>query len=167
MPTDPSREKCMETLDIYSESAHSVAKRLSNFTPRKFIFDGVSCESIEVVLQAFKISDQTMNAIMCAKTAQSAHLQKSVLDKHWQKSQMLYWAGERFARNSAAYHELVTRLYDVVYEQDVSFREDLVQAVPYRLTHKVGKFDCTKTVLTVPEFLGQLCRLQVRVLSGA
>ena len=31
-----------------------ISGRLSNFTPRKFIFDGVECNSIESVLQSFK-----------------------------------------------------------------------------------------------------------------
>ena len=43
-------------MDI-GKGSGGVAGRLSNFTPRKFIFDGVECNSIEGVLQSFKFKN--------------------------------------------------------------------------------------------------------------
>ena len=46
-------------MDI-GKGSGGVAGRLSNFTPRRFIFDGVECNSIEGVLQSFKFKNPDM-----------------------------------------------------------------------------------------------------------
>lgn len=51
-------------MDI-GKGSGGVAGRLSNFTPRKFIFDGVECNSIEGVLQSFKFKNFEMQKEIC------------------------------------------------------------------------------------------------------
>ncbi len=51
-------------MNIGSNSS-GVAKRLSNFTARRFIFDGVECYSMEGLLQSFKFKDEHIQVEVC------------------------------------------------------------------------------------------------------
>lgn len=154
----------MDVVNIYSQSEDVRAQRLSNFTARRFTFGGVECSSIESVLQAFKAPDMRVQEVLCRKTAEQAHRAKGGLDRVWQRAQLLHWQGATYKRSSAQYQTLIATLYDTVYEQDVSFRRDILAAAGATLMHEIGKYDQRETVLTNPEFLGQLHRLQVRAL---
>ena len=53
-------------LDVGGKNNEGAAARLSNFTERHFVFDGVECASIEGVLQSFKFSDTEKQHEVCA-----------------------------------------------------------------------------------------------------
>jgi len=67
------------TIDIHS-GAPGVIGRLSNFTKREFVFDGVSCRSIEGVLQSFKFEDIDKQSKICALYGMRA--KRAGLKKH-------------------------------------------------------------------------------------
>ncbi len=140
-------------LDIHSKK-RGIAGRLSNFTRRAFLFDGILCRSIEGVLQSFKFSSPTEQKIVCGLWGVQAKL--SGEGREWKESQTLHWNGSTYARESEEYAALLSRLYDAVYEQDAAFRRDVRRARRYRLVHSIGKSDPRETVLTEQEFLSLL-----------
>ena len=145
-------------LDIKSD-APSVGGRLSNFTKRKFIFDGVQCGSIEGVLQSFKFPDPVKQEEVCALYWGSA--KKAGKNQDWQTEQALYWQGVSYPRDSVEYQELLDRLYQAAFDQDESFRDDLrVKAKEYKLTHSIGRNDIRETILTKDEFISRLEKLR-------
>lgn len=145
--------------DIYSKKS-GIAGRLSNFTKRSFLFDGISCRSIEGVLQSFKFPTQEERRIVCGLWGIQAKLAGE--GRNWKETQMLYWNGQCYARESKEYAALLTRLYDAVYAQDDKFRRDVRRARHRRLTHSIGKNDPKETVLTEKEFLSLLIALGER-----
>lgn len=66
------------------------AGALSNFTPRKFVFDDVECCSIEGVLQAFKFDKKHMQEVMCKLTGLAAKKKGSARSKSWKRLQTLW-----------------------------------------------------------------------------
>ena len=75
-------------MDI-GKGSGGVAGRLSNFTPRKFIFDGVECCSIEGVLQSFKFKNPEMQKEICKLSGLGAKQRGA--SKNWRQYQKLYW----------------------------------------------------------------------------
>lgn len=143
-------------LDIKSRK-HGLAGRLSNFTKRQFVFDGISCHSIEGVLQSFKFPTVEEQRIVCYLYKGQA---KSVGElRDWKSDQLLYWQGVVYRRDSEEYQDLLRRLYRAVYDQDESFRKDIRRSRKYRLEHSIGKDDPQDTVLTREEFLRLLGEL--------
>jgi hypothetical protein len=147
-------------LDIHSKSENPIERALSTFAPQEFIFDGVKCACIESVLQSFKLNGAPLQKEVCKKTAeQSCHIKKQ-FDVKWQKNQTLHWQEVKYKRGSMEYMELLTRLFDSVFEQCENFRESLISSIGEDLDHSIGLHEQTKTVLTVTEFLYQLLRLR-------
>lgn len=58
-------------MDI-GKGSGGVSGRLSNFTPRRFVFDGVNCNSIEGVLQSFKFKNPEMQKEVCKLVGSAA-----------------------------------------------------------------------------------------------
>lgn len=142
-------------LDIRSKK-WGLAGRLSNFTRREFVFDGVLCRSIEGVLQSFKYEMPAEQRIVCGLWGSQAKLAGG---SDWKEAQMLFWQGCAYPRESDAYGLLLARLYRAVYEQDAGFRADIHRSKRYRLTHSIGSDDPKETVLTEAEFLRLLHEL--------
>lgn len=136
------------------------AGRLSNFTPRSFLFDGVACGSIEGVLQSFKCPDPTRQTGICALSGNQARSAGRAYE--WREGQTLYWQGEAYPRLSTSYQALLDRLYDAVYAQDAAFRADLAAVRGHRLEHSLGRDDPAQTILTRREFVQRLERLSLR-----
>ena len=145
-----------DTVDISSRLS-GPAGRLSNYTERCFVFDGVPCRSLEGILQSLKCSDQEEQKQICRLTGGWAS--KAGKAHGWKEKQVLYWKGVPFPRRSAAYQELISRIYDAVFEQDASFREDLEAVRGRRIDHSMGLSNPAETVLTRMEFVRQLERL--------
>jgi hypothetical protein len=80
----------------------------------------------------------------------------------WKQDQMLWWRGVTYSRNSQEYQELITRIYDAVYEQDSTFKEDLLAVGNEDICHSIGNPDQRDTVLTEVEMIYQLNRLRIR-----
>lgn len=143
-------------VDVRSSSP-GAAGRLSNFTARSFVFDGVQCGSVEGVLQSFKCADVVRQQEICALSGNEARMAGREYD--WREAQVLYWQGASYPRESTEYQQLITRLYDAVYAQDESFRADIACVRGREITHRLGGRDVRKTILTRTEFEEQLMRL--------
>ena len=134
------------------------AVRLSNFTERHFIFDGVECASIEGVLQSFKFKDIEEQRKVCALIGIKA--KKAGMKTDWRPMQTLYWNGREFPRDSADYQELLDRLFLEVLNQNPAFVSDLYQTGEHKLIHSLGKDDIRKSILTEREFCDRLERMR-------
>lgn len=94
--------------------------------------------------------------LLLKKTGYEARLAGREYD--WREKQTLYWQGESYPRKSEGYQQLLTRLYDAVYAQDEAFRSDLSEIRGREITHRLGRGDAEKTILTKDEFVFQLQR---------
>ena len=131
---------------------------LSNFTARSFVFDGVTCNSIEGVLQAFKSPYPHIQIEMCMLVGSAAKKRGSNID--WKKKQELHWLGDTFKRDSEEYQNLVDRLYLEVFAQCPAFRKALADTKDATLKHSIGKNKIQDTVLTEREFIQRLVDLR-------
>lgn len=150
------------TIDINSR-ASGAAGRLSNYTERRFFFDGVECGSIEGVLQSFKCPEPSAQRDICRLVGGWAKKAGGQYD--WRQDQMLYWQGRAYPRRSEDYKKLLDRLYDAAFEQDAAFRADLDSLRGQKLDHHMGLTNPAETVLTRVEFVRQLQRLIDRLES--
>lgn len=148
-------------IDIKSDSPDLVAARLSNFTARKFTVNGVACSSLEAILQSLKTADAKTQIALC-KTSSRYAQKKGQEYNNWKDGQTLWWNGSGYKRQSPAYAELLKRIYDAAYEQDPTFREDLLATNGQPLCHSIGKSNPRDTVLTEDELIFQLKRLHIR-----
>ena len=149
-------------MEIISKGSYP-ANKLSNFSPNKFIFDGVECNSIEGVLQAFKFEGEISQRQSCLLVGFSAKKNGSKRNKYWTSKQTLWWNGKGYPRKSKEYQELITRLYDTVFEQCQSFRDALKATGNAVLKHSIGRNNESETVLTEREFIRQLNRLREKL----
>ena len=140
-------------IDIKSQAPGAIG-RLSNYTARRFVFDGISCGSLEGVLQSLKCPDPQRQAEICALAGGEAKHAGSLYD--WKAEQTLYWQGRAFPRQSDEYQRLLDRLYLAVYEQDEDFRRDISGIKGKNVDHRMGLSDPEKTVLTRQEFVRRL-----------
>ena len=95
-------------MDIHSKKA-GAAGRLSNFTPRPFVFRGVQCSSAEGLLQSLKIKDPAMQEYCCTLVGFKA--KKFGANHNWQRTQTLWWQGEPIKRDSDEYQELLDEAF--------------------------------------------------------
>lgn len=144
-------------MDI-GKGSGGVSGRLSNFTPRRFVFDEVECYSIEGVLQSFKFKNPEMQKEVCKLVGSAAKFKGK--KKNWRESQILYWQGKEYKRDSAEYQDLLNRLYQSVYDQNEGFRKDLNSCRGVTFTHSLGKHKKSETVLTSQEFCSRLTKLR-------
>lgn len=151
-------------LDIRSTGS-GVSGRLSNFTERHFVLDGVECGSIEGVLQSFKCSDEEKQKEICRLSGGAA--KHAGTGYEWWRERALYWKGVRYERLSDDYRRLLDRLYDAVYEQDEAFRRDILAVYGMAIDHSMGHASPQRTILTRGEFIGELKRLSVRAAEDA
>jgi len=147
-------------MDIGGNNTSYPMGALSNFTARKFTFDGVECESIEGVLQSFKSPYEHIQVEICKLVGIKALRRGRKID--WKKKQELYWKGVPFKRNSKEYQELLDKLYNSAYQQDESFRKALFDTKNAVLKHSIGKNKESDTVLTEREFCRRLTNLRDR-----
>ena len=149
-------------LDIIGKAVDSRAARLSNFTDRPFVFDLVQCAGLEGILQALKCPVIGLQWAICRLSGKAAKQRGS--EFNWQDSQRLWWQDRMYYRASREYFDLITRIYDAVYEQDPSFKQDLLAIGFDDIAHSIGNTDMQKTVLTEVEMIHQLNRLRIRAI---
>lgn len=133
---------------------------LSNFTPRRFIFDGVECCSMEGLLQSFKFDKQHIQEEVCKLTGLKAKFKGKNRNKAWKSKQTLWWKGLPIERNSDEYQNLLNMAYQAMYDQCESFRNALDAAKGAVLTHSIGNSKESETVLTEREFCSRLTKLR-------
>lgn len=131
---------------------------LSNMYPNTFFFDGVRCESMEGLLQAFKLRDEAKQAAMCAQSGYEAKLLGKTGDG-WRSTQTLHWKGKVYDRDSIEYQKLLDRAYQALSENR-GFQNALLETAGHTLTHRLGSTDPHYTVLTQAEFLTRLVQLR-------
>ncbi|MBQ8404187.1 MAG: hypothetical protein IJX55_07170 [Clostridia bacterium] len=154
-----------EYIDIHSkgngapEGFEEISKKLSNFYPHAFTFDGVECASMEGFLQSLKYVCPKKQREVCAlsgKTAKEAGGNKIL----WKLMHEAFWQGKRYKRLAPEYRALVLRAYRAMYAQNAEFREALVSSRGKKLCHSIGNPNPKKTILTEREFI--CCLYKVR-----
>jgi predicted NAD-dependent protein-ADP-ribosyltransferase YbiA (DUF1768 family) len=134
------------------------AGALSNFAAHAFTFDGVTCGSMEGLLQSFKIADVDEQERVCGLEGPVA---QSVGRKYdWSTDGTLWWRGVPYDRLSDSYQALLDRAYQTLYEQSKTFRDALAATAGRQLTHSFGKDDPCETILTAEEFISRIERLR-------
>ena len=136
-----------------------VAGRLSNFTPRKFIFDGVECNSMEGLLQSFKFDKPHIQAEVCKLTGFAAKKRGFPRNSAWKTAQTLWWKGVAYKRDSEEYQKLLDRAYLALFS-NIKFKCDLLSTGNAVLVHTIGCPKKSETVLTEQEFCSRLMRLR-------
>ena len=137
-----------------------VAGRLSNFTPRPFVFDGKDCNSMEGLLQGFKFEKVHIQETVLLLTGFAAKKRGSGKNKHWQERQILWWDGVAYPRRSKEYQMLLDFAYEALYTNE-KFKKDFHATNMALLTHSIGHNKQSLTVLTENEFCSRLHRLRI------
>jgi len=153
----------VQVIEIGGHSTHPIGKKMSNFTERPFVFDGIRCASVEGILQALKCSDRARQIEICQLSGRAAKRAGKEYDT-WKEDKKLYWNGNVYLRTSRDYTLLITRIYDELYAQNPELREELLALYDANIWHSIGKPDMRETVLTEIEMLMQLWRLRHRAL---
>lgn len=149
-------------MDVGSKQGYP-SSALSNFAPHPFEFDGVACNSMEGLLQAFKFKNPEMQKYVCTLVGLAA--KRAGRNKNWRRSRTLYWQGKEYHRDSSEYQELLDRAYEAL-AGNSGFRRALLASGDAVLTHTIGRTDSKETVLTRSEFCGRLMRLREMVKAG-
>lgn len=143
-------------MDIGSGTGYP-SSALSNFSPHEFEIDGIKCASMEGFLQSLKFKDVEMQKYVCSLVGVKAKFKGK--KKKWWKTQILYWQGVEYKRDSEEYQKLLERAFTAMCENS-SFQKAIIASGNASYSHSLGKKDITKTVLTEREFvrLLNMCR---------
>lgn len=153
----------MEIIDITFRADGGLEKKLSNLYPYKFEIDGVVVESFEGWIQSLRSNEQWFKEQSYNLTGFLAWKKGQGVD--WWTKQEVYWLGKTIDRQSDEYIELMTHAYDCMYEQCEEFRKCLIESLPYKLDHSVGRTNKFETLLTKKEYLYQLNRLRDKLIE--
>jgi predicted NAD-dependent protein-ADP-ribosyltransferase YbiA (DUF1768 family) len=140
----------VEMIDIHSKSK-GLAGKLSNFTNRQFIFDGIKCECLEGPIQSFKFEDPEIQKQICKLSGREAKIKGQERNEDWQSTQTVWWLGKSYARDSKDFWELLKRLFLTVYSLE-EHKKDLLATKGELLVHSIGGKSQKDTVLTESEF---------------
>ena len=149
-------------MDIGSGSGWPSAA-LSNFAPHPFVIDGIQCNSMEGFLQSLKFSNPDMQVEVCKLVGKAAKFKGK--KKKWWKTQILFWQGKEFKRDSQEYQELLDKAF-MELSKNTSFQKALLATGTATLTHEIGKTKITETVLTRQEFCGRLMAIRSELQKG-
>lgn len=136
--------------------------RLSNFTPRPFVFRGVSCASMEGLLQSFKFDKPHIQKEVCKLVGLKAKRRGQKRNKAWRSQQTLWWNGIPFIRDGAAYQFLLDEAFDAL-AQNTAFQKDLLATQNAVLRHSIGRNKKSETVLTQREFCSRLTKIREKL----
>ena len=139
--------------------AKGPVRKLSNFTARPFVFDGVQCACPEGILQALKYDNPEMQREICMLSGREAKARGQERNEIWQKHQVLWWLGREYPRESSEYQGLLDRIYEVL-SRIPEFQDDLLATGEEILTQSIGEKDPKKTVLTEEEFCSRLMKIR-------
>lgn len=146
-------------MDIGSKSGYP-SSALSNFSPRKFIFENVECSSLEGILQALKFDKPHIQVEVCKLVGLAAKFRGKARNKAWKSKQTLWWNGLAIDRHGDEYQHLLDMIYQAAYDQSESFRRALAATNNAVLTHAIGHNKESETVLTEREFCSRLTKLR-------
>jgi hypothetical protein len=140
-------------MDVGSKAPYP-ANALSNFSPHKFVIDGVECNSMEGFLQSLKFQNPDMQVEVCKLVGFAA--KRKGANKNWKEQQLLWWRGIGVKRNSPEYQALLDRAFTAMATQCDGFKRALKAAQGAVFTHSMGKNKEQETVLTEREFCRRL-----------
>jgi len=143
-------------MDIKSGCGYP-ASSLSNFCPHPFVIDGIQCNSMEGFLQSLKFKDIEMQKYVCSLVGKAAKFKGK--PKKWYKTQILYWLGTEYQRESQEYQDLLDRAYKELFKNE-TFKKALLSTKDTIITHSIGKSNKKETVLTEQEFCSRLMKLR-------
>lgn len=149
-------------MDIGSGKGYPSAA-LSNFAPHPFVFNGVECGSMEGLLQSFKFSNPEMQKEICKLIGKKAKFAGK--KKKWWKTQILYWQGKEYKRDSEEYQELLDKAFEALSKNE-AFKKALLATGNSTLTHSMGKTKIETTVLTSREFCSRLMKIREQLRKG-
>lgn len=136
--------------------------RLSNFTPRPFVFRGVECNSMEGLLQSFKFDKPHIQKEVCKLTGLAAKRRGQKRNKAWRSQQTLWWDGVPYDRNGPAYQFLLDDAFTML-AQNTAFQRDLLATGNAVLRHSIGRNKKSETVLTQREFCSRLTNIREKL----
>ena len=123
-----------KAVDIWSTGKYP-ADVLSNLAGNSFCYDSVSCGSMEGLLQSLKYKDKDEQRRICSLSGREA---KEMSTADWQTNQIVWWQGVAIGRQTDEFHELISRAYRELYEQNTRFRKALTATSGKRLYHSHG-----------------------------
>jgi hypothetical protein len=134
-----------------------LARELSNLYPYQFEMDGIIYESMESFFQALKIGDQAekekiykMSGYQCWKYGQKFD---------WKTEQIIHYKDIKLNRISSEYTNLIREAYSCLMKNE-NYKNKIIESLPYKLDHTIGKTNPTLKLLTKKEFLTNLEILQ-------
>ena len=146
-------------MDIGSGSGYP-SSALSNFAPHPFVVDGVECSSIEGFLQSLKFNNPEMQKEICKMVGKQAKFKGK--NKKWYRTQILYWQGVEYKRDSKEYQDLLDKAFNALSENE-GFKKALLATKNATLKHSLGKKKIEETVLTKQEFCSRLLKIRTRL----
>lgn len=146
-------------MDIGSGSGYP-SSALSNFAPHPFVVDGVECSSIEGFLQSLKFNNPEMQKEICKMVGKQAKFKGK--NKKWYRTQILYWQGVEYKRDSKEYQDLLDKAFNALSENE-GFKKALLATKNATLEHSLGKKKIEETVLTKQEFCSRLLKIRTRL----
>ena len=150
-------------MDIKSGNDYP-SSALSNFSPHRFIFRGVECNSMEGLLQSLKFKNPDMQREICKMVGLAA--KKRGADKNWYVTQTLYWQGEPIKRDSDEYQQLLDEAFESLFMGNEKAKKALLSTGDAVLTHSIGRTNKNSTVLTRQEFCSRLMKIRKRIRYG-
>lgn len=112
---------------------------------------------MEGFLQGLKFKDVDMQVHVCTLVGRKAKSKGN--KKNWKDSQILYWQGVEYKRDSKEYQDLLDRAYNELFKND-KFKKALIASGNANFTHSLGKNKISETVLTTREFCSRLMALK-------
>ena len=150
-------------MDIGSGSGYP-SSALSNFAPHPFVVDGVECSSIEGFLQSLKFNNPEMQKEICKMVGKQAKFKGK--NKKWYRTQILYWQGVEYKRDSKEYQDLLDKAFNALSENE-GFKKALLATKDATLEHSMGKKKIEETVLTKQEFCSRLLKIRTKLQKEA
>lgn len=136
---------------------------LSNFYHNSFVFDGISCRSMEGFIQSLKCVDRNeqLRVSKCEGNGQSSSGKKSkaILINDIEVKGVC-WKGVFINRHSEEYQSFIRKVYRAMFDLCPKFREALKATGTKHLFHTIGNPDSHKTILTEKELCDILTELR-------
>lgn len=144
-----------KALDI-SRCLDYPADVLNNESDIAFLFDGISCGSMESFLHSLMESDELRQRHICLMGGREA---RALPTDHYDGR--LWWKGKEMRRDSHEFMALVTRAYEALFVQSLDFQSALL-ATTGRQLFFTNRGSHRLTLLTEREFCGILSDIRYR-----
>lgn len=112
---------------------------------------------MEGLLQSFKFKEWSDQKELILLVGYQAKLRGT--EENWKSTQVLWWKGQSYYRESEDYQLLLDYAYEALYTNK-GFRDDLAMTGYATLGHAIGRSDIKETILTEKEFCDRLTQLR-------